>query len=387
LKKNIIILGCKNYPAFSSDKVISGGMEIYVEEIVKRLEKHFHFTLISGYSRTENSSVNIISVPIIGKSVLQPISLFVISFFIILGKAISGSKFDLINAQTPLAGFIGYLVKKTIKIPYITTVHIYASDPEHTGIFSKIYGIVEKIVLKNSDIIICAGYKLQQHLVTRYNLDASKMTVINPGMNKPQLHGKRAECAELAPLFGKSITLLFLGRLTQEKGLIDLLKAMALLKEKKIVLLIAGNGDLGHFINEFIVKESLENSVKLLGMVQGEKKRMLLENADILIRTSYHEVFPVAYLEAIAYGMPVIATPAGDTELIANRTGAIHIVPMNDPQTVAQTILKLAESPKLDQKTISRSINFIQEISWDKQAEKTLTEFNKLIYHQKDLND
>jgi len=71
MKKHILILGCKNYPAFSSKKVISGGMEVYVTEIINNLKHDFRFTVIAGYSYSDDVEVKVRSVPLIGKFALQ----------------------------------------------------------------------------------------------------------------------------------------------------------------------------------------------------------------------------------------------------------------------------------------------------------------------------
>jgi len=171
----------------------------------------------------------------------------------------------------------------------------------------------------------------------------------------------------------------FLGRLLKENGIMDLLKAMMYLKGKPIKLFIAGNGNLENPIREYIRKEQLQDTVKLLGIVRGQDKIALLQNADISIRTSYHEVFPVAYLEAISYGMPVIATPVGDTEYLAEKSGAIKIVPLNAPREVAQVIEEMADNKKLPFDVISRSKAYIREISWKTQAKKTNNLFKEIL--------
>lgn len=48
----VLIVGCKNYPAFSSDKVISGGMEVYVYELIKHLKTTFRFKIVAGMGKT-----------------------------------------------------------------------------------------------------------------------------------------------------------------------------------------------------------------------------------------------------------------------------------------------------------------------------------------------
>ena len=384
MKPNILVLGCKNYPAFSSKKVISGGMEVYVWELLKYLKNTYNLSIIAGYSKGDDKSVKVISIPVFGGSALQPISLIFFSFFVVLGLIIKKNKFDLINAQTPLSGLIGYLLNKLFGTPYIVSVHIFASSKEHVGRFAKIYGTFEKIVLKNADKVICAGYKLKEHLISRYNIHQDHFAVIHPGMDLVN-NNKVAPSAVLKEKLtdDSSFKVLFLGRLIDENGIKDLLKAMTYLKGRPIKLLIAGNGDLEGFIREYIQMEQLQSKVNLLGIIRGEDKIALLQNVDLVVRTSYHEVFPVAYLEAIAFGIPVIATAIGDTEYLAKKTDAITIVPINDPKKVSESITNLTNKNGLTEETIFKCNEYIAKISWEIQAKKTAEIFNKIISNKK----
>ena len=379
MKKSILILGCKNYPAFSSNKVISGGMEVYVWELVKHLKEDFDFIIIAGYSKSDNASVKVISVPIFGGFAWQPISLLFFSFFVCLGLIIRRMKIDLINAQTPLSGLIGFIFKKLFGVPYVVSVHIFASTKEHVGRFAGIYGAIEKIVLNNSDKVICAGYKLQEHLITKYNLPSSHFVIIHPGMDQVSADKVTVGATLNKVLEDPSFKLLFLGRLVEENGLMDLLEAMKYLKDKPVKLLIAGNGNLESAIREYVQKKQLQDKVKLLGIVRGDDKTALLQNVNLAIRLSYHEVFPVAYLEAITFGIPVVATPVGDTEYLADMTSAITIVPLNAPRNAADVIEGMTNAGGLSLDIISKCNSYIQGISWETQANKTRCLFNGIL--------
>jgi glycosyltransferase involved in cell wall biosynthesis len=379
MKKNILILGCKNYPAFSSPIVISGGMEVYVWELIKHLKDVFDFTVIAGRSKSDDKSVKVISVPIFGGFAWQPISLVFFSFFICLGLIIKRKKIDLINAQTPLSGLIGFVFKKLFGIPYIVSVHIFASTKEHVGRLAGVYGVIEKLVLNNADKVICAGYKLQEHLTSRYKLHPDHFVVIHPGMDQVKNDKVAVNNTFKKVLDDGSFKMLFLGRLVDENGIMDLLEAVKYLKDKPVKLLIAGNGNLEAAINGYIQKEQLQSKVKLLGIVRGKDKISLLQNVNLAVRLSYHEVFPVAYLEAITFGIPVVATPVGDTEYLAERTNAISIVPLNDSRKAADVIEEMIIADGLSPKVIKKCEAFIQGINWKTQAEKTACMFNKIL--------
>lgn len=378
MRNHILILGCKNYPAFCSRKVISGGMEVYVWDILRYLKDKYDFTVIAGYSQGDGR-VEVISVPLVGGFALQPISLCVYSFFIALWLALSGRKIDLVNAQTPLSGVVGLVLKKLFKVPYVVSVHIFASGEEHVGGLAKLYGWIEKVVLMNADKVVSAGYQLKNFLDQRYGFPAGHVVVINPGMDiYAPGEGKVSEFI-LDELKDGTYKLLFMGRLIKENGLMDLLEAVKLLRDKPVKLLIAGNGNLEGVVKDFVLREGLQDKVKLLGIVKGADKLHLIKNVQLSIRTSYHEVFPVAYLESVSFGIPVIATPVGDTEYLAERTGAITIVPVKNPHAAAGAIEKHRQMGPLSPEVVERCRDFIGSISWEQQALYTAELFDSVL--------
>ena len=379
MKKHILILGCKNYPAFSSKKVISGGMEVYVTEILGYLKKYFRFTVIAGYSTSDDVGVRVRSVPLIGKFALQPISLFFYSLFIAIWQVIRGTRYDLVNAQTPLSGFVGYLLKKWFGIPYIVTVHIFAATPAHVGWAARIYGHVEKLVLRHADQVLSAGYELKKYLDTRYGFKDGHVVVVHPGMDVVTFDGTNVSNDLREKLKTDSYRILFMGRLIEENGVQDLLEAIRMMKNDDFKLYFAGYGNLEKLISGFIEKEKLHDKVTLLGVIRGSDKQFLIRNVDLSIRTSYHEVFPVAYLESVSVGVPVIATPVGDTEYMAERTDAITIVPVNDPESVASAIREHMRKGPLPEESVRKAQSFIDSISWEKQSLQTKNIFHGIM--------
>jgi len=173
--------------------------------------------------------------------------------------------------------------------------------------------------------------------------------------------------------------ILFMGRLIEENGVNDLLGAIRRLKDENLRLYVAGNGNLEKKIAGFIKEEQLQKKITLLGVIKGPDKQYLIRNVNLSIRTSYHEVFPVAYLESVSVGVPVIATPVGDTVYIAEKTDAITIVPVNDHEKVVSAIKELMRKGVLSQEAILKARSFINSISWEKQSLQTGRLFNEVI--------
>lgn len=118
--------------------------------------------------------------------------------------------------------------------------------------------------------------------------------------------------------YDKRNVILFSGTLYEGKGYRDLIKAFAIIAPKypewKIVL--AGNGET-EIAKSLAVDLDIEKQVELLGWVSGEEKHKAFCEAKALCLPSYAEGFPMAVLDAWAYGLPVITTPVGGVPDVA----------------------------------------------------------------------
>ncbi|WP_083960637.1 glycosyltransferase family 4 protein [Methylomonas lenta] len=139
------------------------------------------------------------------------------------------------------------------------------------------------------------------------------------------------------------LNIVFLGKLTEKKGIADLLKAYALVLERSSVpthLYCGGDGD-RLMVDELIRDLSLNEYVSLLGWIQGEAKHQLLNKADALVLPSYNEVLPMSILEALAYGVPVVATRVGAiADAVSDGVEGLLVSP-GDIHAIADAILTI----------------------------------------------
>jgi glycosyltransferase involved in cell wall biosynthesis len=378
-KTKLLFLGCKDFPPFANKKIISGGMEVYTYELAKRLSSKFDIRLIVGRNGSSedifndecNCTVN--KVPIYGQSVLQPVSLM----FSSLVKAWKTRKdINVINAQTPLSALVAVACKFLFKKPYVLSVHSFGSTTEHVGnrLFAMIYFMIERITIKYADKVVTAGESLKEFLSESHNIPLDAITVIHSGMDITEVKRDDEFLKSRFDIKPDDFVLFFLGRYINENGVFDIIDAVKLLKARgvRVKLYFAGSGDLKQEISNRAKEYGLEEEVIEIGPVYGEEKYKLIERADLMVRTSYHEVFPVAYLEALSVGTPVLATPVGDTAFIAKDSGAVELVPVSEPEVAADTIERLKNDPKRLKIMADSGLKYIKRIPWDVQAEKLL---------------
>ncbi|WP_223149317.1 glycosyltransferase family 4 protein [Pseudoduganella aquatica] len=136
---------------------------------------------------------------------------------------------------------------------------------------------------------------------------AARVAVVgNPVRVPPLLAPLRPERADGAA------TVLFLGRLHEKKGIFDLVRAMPAVLSvlPATTFVFAGDGET-EAIRALATEQGVAHALRLPGWVDGAAKQQHLEQADLFVLPTYFEALGVALLEAMACGVPVIATPVG----------------------------------------------------------------------------
>lgn len=162
-------------------------------------------------------------------------------------------------------------------------------------------------------------------------------------------------------------TILTISSLIPRNGLDTLIQAVALLSpELEWQLLLAGDGPEFNRLKLITNNLKLTKKVSFLGRVDNQEIPTLLTSADVFVRPSRQEGFGVAFLEAMAAGIPVIGTPVGGIPdfLTDSETGLL--VPVDDPQALAGAIVSLKNNPKLKNILTTSALQLIKRrYDWD----------------------
>lgn len=142
-------------------------------------------------------------------------------------------------------------------------------------------------------------------------------------------------------------SILFLGRLIDEKGFFDLLDAIALIKDRfpNVKLLCGGEGAWS-VVNTYMQRLGITNNIELLGWVNEEQKEHLLKNTTIFVLPSHTEGFPMVVIEAMSKAVPVIATKVGGIpDIIENGHDGI-LVESGAVSAIADALVCLLEDKR-----------------------------------------
>lgn len=164
---------------------------------------------------------------------------------------------------------------------------------------------------------------------------------------------------------------LFLGVLVKRKGVHDLLKAVERIKQHGLAsdlkVIIAGIGEEEEHLKEIVHRCKIESAVEFVGWIDGEKKQRLLETSQMLVLPSYNEGLPVSILEAISYGLPVVATNVGDVSSVVRNDENGFLIQPGDIEALADAIERIKASEK-NYKAFSQKSREIAEQGYSDQA-------------------
>jgi glycosyltransferase involved in cell wall biosynthesis len=114
----------------------------------------------------------------------------------------------------------------------------------------------------------------------------------------------------------RPLTILYIGRIVETKGINYILDAFKILKDKKVPfnLIFAGEEEkYGQFINKF--KDTLNNQFSYKGIALGQNKDQLFKNSDIFLLPSFYEGLPLSLLECMSFGLTPVVTNVGSISL------------------------------------------------------------------------
>lgn len=174
--------------------------------------------------------------------------------------------------------------------------------------------------------------------------------------------------------------LLFVGRLEEQKGTDLLIRAIAILsKTCSVVLQIVGEGREGKKLKELTKTLHVSSQIRFLGNKPQAELYKLYRQANLLVVPSRSEGMSLTLLEAMAVGLPVVATDAGDNARLIKHGKTGFLVRSQNPSELANSILTAVNSPNL--RIIGQTAQqFVRlNYNWDKVVSKTYRLYSDLI--------
>lgn len=285
------------------------------------------------------------------------------------------TRFDLCHAFFTIpCGLVAYAMAP--RLPYL--ISLRGSDvPGFNARFSYHYPFLKpivRLVWRKAAMVVANSYCLKElALKTDPGLEVS---VIPNGVDcdffSPRADHKQQGAEE-------ALKIVCVSRLIERKGIGLLLEAFssALLGGCSAQLSIVGGGGLEGELKGRCLELGIGDKVKFLGNKDRREVVEILRDSDIFALPSHSEGMSNSLLEAMACGLPVIATDTGDASLILNGNG--RVVPRGDKESMRQAILELSSSRSLRAQMRSKSRQIALGFPWRAVAQGYLSAYEKII--------
>ncbi len=277
-----------------------------------------------------------------------PHSFFLFSFLKAL-QFIKKHKIDLIHAHLAhYPGFSAVLAGLLTKKPVIiTTQGGDLLDYAETGQYASLLRPILIYTLSHANLV---------HAVSRYTmrmaktLGAKKMILIPNGVDIEQFHPRASnlDLKKKLGIKGEKIVL-SVSRLTPKNGLSFLIRAAALINKKipNVKFIIVGSGSEEKNLKKLTSQFKIDKNIIFTGYVPHEQIPEFMSIADVFLRPSVAEGFGIVFIEAMAAGIPVIATRVGGIiDIIQAGENGVLVEPKNSSQ-IADAIVKLLKNASL----------------------------------------
>ncbi|MBV6627766.1 MAG: glycosyltransferase family 4 protein [Rivularia sp. (in: Bacteria)] len=301
-----------------------------------------------------------------------------------MAQLIKKERVSLVHAHAPFAGsIISSLAGKLAGVPVI--IHAHLQDALSSNSLIRSYQNIMNYWTsrKCSDAIIAVSHQLKNALITE-GFDSRKFHVVHNGTplnNRENNSNIRSQLniSEDIPV------VIHIARLCKSKGQHLLLQAAANLHQlgQEAVYLIVGkdleqDGAYLKYLKDLAQELGINKSVHFLG--HRADIPQLLALSDLLVLPSYTEGLPLVILEAMAAGLPVVATPVGGIPeaVIPQETG--FLVPVEDVQALGDVILKLLQNPNLKNEMGNKGLQMVRnDFSVEKMCREVFDIYQKVL--------
>ena len=322
-----------------------------------------------------------------------------------LAMAGMAAELDIVHCHTWYSHLAGCLVKHLHNVPLVLTTH--SLEPhrpwkvEQLGTAYNASSWIERTAYQNADGVVAVSGSMKQDVETLYGVAPAKVRVIHNGIDLRQ-YRPRPDASVLAEhgIAPDVPYVLFVGRITRQKGIIHLVNAIRHLHAGVQVVLCAGAPDTPEIAREMTAAveraraHSAHRIVWIEEMLPREKIISLYTHAAIFVCPSVYEPFGIINLEAMACETPVVASAVGGIPEVVEHGETGLLVP---PEAISATEVE-PKHPEQFSRDLAAAVNVLlddpdlraamarrararveQKFSWSSIARQTLEFYQELV--------
>lgn len=306
-------------------------------------------------------------------------------------KHLTKFKPDILHLQSTFTiGMDAVMAKKIFKKPLVGTVHVYFTDSDYLRFlkYELAVKIVDKVAIRylnflysRCDLLLAPSKKLTDEL--KINGFKKPIHYLPNGLTlqKPNLLSERQKELLKKKYHLHKKVVLHSGRLSYEKNVDQLIKAfnMLLKNHQDLSLLMIGDGPATKSLQKIVKKLGINHSVTFTGFIEHQDlvSSGILSLGDVFATASTMEVNPMAVLESMAYGLPVVGVKqAGLIELVSKNG---YLVKSGDTRELTEKMEKILYDPKLASSMGKESLEVIKNYSIDRTTDQLLHFYQSLL--------
>ncbi len=311
-----------------------GGISSYTFSLAKALINNGHEVVCASASGEmlplfKRNKIRTINIPINTKSELNPLIIMSLIRLLMLNRT---EKFDIIHAHTRVTQVLASYLSKITKIPFVSTCH---------GFFRRNLG--RQLYPCWGDRVIAISEAVKKHLMIDFYVKEEKVKLVHNGIdiNQFKITAKRSDANY------KSKTVGIIARLSTVKGHKYLIEAMAeVIREfDDARLFIFGQGKIKYELIKQAQSLKILKQVFFLPSISNTAE--VLQEIDIFVMPSIQEGLGLSILEALACGVPVVASNVGGIpSIIKHDVSGLLVEPAN-PMAIAGAIMRVMEDRRL----------------------------------------
>ena len=297
--------------------------------------------------------------------------------------AIERSSPDVIHTQLEFADILGSIAARRLGIPSISTIHTLDRPPRWTKEAAR-SRLMAWTLRRRSDRVIAVSRSARDHVLRKAGLPKRHTAAIHNGINlAPFLAvGTEERCRTRSELGigADDPVITTVAVLRQPKGITDFLVALPTLLQSypKLTYLIVGDGPDRSRLDRFVADLGVGQSVHFAGR-RSDIPHMLAAT-DLFVLPSLTEALPTVLIEAMAVGLPVVATQVGGVPEIVDSGVTGLLVPPSSPTALAEAADRLLNSPRQCRAMgLAGRRKALDRFSIERQADRLTAEYRILL--------
>jgi D-inositol-3-phosphate glycosyltransferase len=398
----------------------TGGMNVYVREITRALGQMG--VQVDVYTRSQDEHVphvlhdlgygnRIVHVPA-GPEVPLPkqeLAAYLPEFVRgVQGFASSKSaRYDLIHSHYWMSGVAALDLKAAWNVPIVHMFHTLvvmknrvAQTPEEIEGNYRLDG--EQKVLRQADRIVAATLAELAQLQWLYQADTRRVEIIPPGVDLSRFYPIHPdEAKEYVGIECAHRMLLFVGRIEPLKGLDVLIEAIALMRQRIVyqeypfcLAVIGGDPDASPEkmtaemarVQALCQQYGLDDMVAFLGKRSQDSLPYYYSASEVVVVPSHYESFGMVALEAMACGVPVVASQVGGLAYLVQDGKTGFTVPSGDAQALCDRLTELLTNPDLRQKMGEQAAEFARQYGWEQIASQLVKLYEQVLEPERSVS-